>query len=139
MYYSIERRRRLRTLATTLAISLGSLALPAAALADGAIDPSFNTTGYHFGADGGGIDLDPVVDRVPTVRVPVVVQSDGKVVIGGREHTAAGEDFMTLVRYNVDGTLDASFGTAGYVRQQFPVTPGTPANPPRWGRAARSR
>ncbi|MDX6620068.1 MAG: hypothetical protein QOK36_2454 [Gaiellales bacterium] len=130
MSYSIERRRRLGPLAITLAISLGCLAIPAAALAaDGAIDPSFNGSGYHFATDGAGIDLDPVVDRVPTVRVPTVVQSDGKIVIGGR----GSDDFMTLVRYNVNGTLDTSFGTGGFVKQQFPVTPGTVANPPALG------
>ena len=130
MSYSIERRRRLGSLAITLAISVGSLAIPAAALAaDGAIDPSFNGSGYHFATDGTGISLDPVVDRVPTVRVPTVVQSDGKVVIGGR----GADNFMTLVRYNADGTLDTSFGTGGFVKRQFPVTPGTVANPPALG------
>ena len=126
-----ERPRRFVALATTLAICLGSLAIPAAALADGEIDPSFAAIGYHFGADGAGISLDPVVDRVPTVRVPTVVQSDGKIVIGGR----GADDFMTLVRYNADGTLDTSFGSdgTGFVRQQFPVTPGTDANPPALG------
>jgi uncharacterized delta-60 repeat protein len=127
--YSIGRGRRWRTFAMTLALSVGTLAVPAAALADGGIDTTFNGTGYHFGSDGAGIDLDPVVDRVPTVRVPVVVQSDGKVVIGGR----SADDFMTLVRYNADGTLDSTFGSGGVVRQQFPVTPGTVANPPALG------
>ena len=129
MSHSIERGRRLRTLALTLALSVGSLAVPAAALADGGIDSTFNGSGYHFGSDGAGIDLDPVVDRVPTVRVPVVAQSDGKIVIGGR----SADDFMTLVRYNVDGSLDTTFGSGGVVRQQFPVTPGTVANPPALG------
>jgi uncharacterized delta-60 repeat protein len=126
-----RRRRRFVALATTLAICLGSLAIPAAALADGEIDPSFAAIGYHFGADGAGISLDPVVDRVPTVRVPTVVQSDGKIVIGGR----GADDFMTLVRYNSDGTLDTSFGSdgTGFVRRQFPVTPGTVAKPPALG------
>jgi uncharacterized delta-60 repeat protein len=100
-------------------------------LADGAIDTSFNGSGYRFANSNGqdGISLDPVVDRVPTVRVGTVVQSDGKIVIGGR----AADNFMTLVRYNVDGSLDSSFGTGGFVRRQFPVTPGTTANPPALG------
>ncbi len=133
MSHSTERRRRrFVALATTLAICLGSLAIPAAALADGEIDPSFAAIGYHFGADGAGISLDPVVDRVPTVRVPTVVQSDGKIVIGGRSN----DDYMTLVRYNADGSLDTSFGdaaTPGFVRQQFEVTPGTATSPPALG------
>ena len=47
--HSISRRRRWRTCATTLALTLGSLAVPAAALADGQLDPAFNGTGYHLG------------------------------------------------------------------------------------------
>lgn len=128
---SVVRRRGRRFVATTLALSFGGLAVPAAALADGAIDTSFNGSGYHFASPNGqdGISLDPVVDRVPTVRVATVVQSDGKIVIGGR----SANDFMTLVRYNADGSLDTSFGTGGFVRREFPVTPGTAANPPALG------
>ena len=131
MSSSVVRRRGWRFVATTLALSFGSLAVPAAALADGAIDTSFNGSGYHFASPNGqdGISLDPVVDRVPTVRVATVVQSDGKIVIGGR----SANDFMTLVRYNADGSLDTSFGTGGFVRREFPVTPGTAANPPALG------
>ena len=118
MSSSVVRRRGWRFLATTLALSFGSLAVPAAALADGAIDTSFNGSGYHFASADGqdGISLDPVVDRVPTVRVATVVQSDGKIVIGGR----SADDFMTLVRYNADGSLDTSFGTGGFVRRAVP-------------------
>ena len=49
-----HRRRRWRTLATTVALTLGSLAMPAAALADGQLDPAFNGTGYHVGTVGRG-------------------------------------------------------------------------------------
>ena len=38
MSHSMYRRRRWRTFATTLALTLGSLAVPAAALADGPAD-----------------------------------------------------------------------------------------------------
>ena len=44
--------------ATTLALTLGSLALPAAALADGQLDPTYNGTGYHVGT------VAEVTDRV---------------------------------------------------------------------------
>ncbi|MES5818732.1 calcium-binding protein [Streptomyces sp. RG80] len=44
----------------------------------------------------------------------VAVQSTGKILVSG----GTGEDF-TLVRYNLDGTLDGGFGTGGVVRTDF--------------------
>jgi uncharacterized delta-60 repeat protein len=79
-------------------------------LADGSPDPA-------FGGDG----------QVTTQRgasshaVAAVVQSDGKVVVGGRVQPVAGEfdsDFL-LVRYNTDGSLDTTFGDGGLVTTSF--------------------
>lgn len=39
----------------------------------------------------------------------IVVQSDGKIIVAGRE----GSNLVTLVRYNSNGSLDSSFGSAG--------------------------
>jgi hypothetical protein len=78
--HSMYRRRRWRTCATTLALTLGSLTIPAAALADGAIDPNFNSgMGYRVSAPGDGLMLAGSVTRVATV-----VQSDGRIVVGGQ-------------------------------------------------------
>lgn len=44
----------------------------------------------------------------------VAVQSDGKVVIGGTSSNGTNNDFA-LARYNVDGSLDTSFGGDGKV------------------------
>ena len=73
MSHSITRRRRWRTFATTLALTLGSLAVPAAALADGQLDPAFNGTGLHVGTVGEG-----TVFANTDNRIPMVVQSDGR-------------------------------------------------------------
>ena len=108
MSQSMYRRRRWRAFATTLALTLGSLAVPAAALADGLIDPNFNGTGYNVGPLFSGQDN----------RVPMVIQSDGKIVVGG----AAG-GAMTLMRYNLDGTVDTGFGSGGIAQRQFAGTP----------------
>lgn len=80
-------------------------------LADGEPDPA-------FGDDG----------RVTTVTgassraTAVVVQPDGKIVVGGVVQPVAGEidseDYL-LVRYNTDGSLDPTFGEAGVVTQSF--------------------
>lgn len=64
----------------------------------GDLDPTFNGTGtaaYSFGAS--------------TEAYGTAVQSDGKVVVTGYGNVAF------LERYNVDGTLDSSFGTGGIV------------------------
>jgi len=42
----------------------------------------------------------------------VAVQADGKILVSGYTNTGGADDFVT-VRYNVDGTLDSFFGTAG--------------------------
>jgi uncharacterized delta-60 repeat protein len=50
----------------------------------------------------------------------VVVQDDGKVVVGGYSWTAQGNTEGVLVRYNTDGTLDSSFGQGGVVQINLP-------------------
>ena len=87
MSQSMYRRRRWRTFAATLALTLGSLAIPAAALADGQLDPTFNGTGYHVGTAAEGT----VFNNTDT-RIPMIVQANGSVVIGGSR------GFMTLLR-----------------------------------------
>jgi uncharacterized delta-60 repeat protein len=107
------RRRRWRTFATTVALTLGSLAVPAAALADGQLDPLYNGTGYHVGTVGEGT----VFSNTDT-RIPMIVQANGSVVIGGSRGGA-----MTLVRYTPTGALDTSFGVGGFASAQFSGTP----------------
>jgi uncharacterized delta-60 repeat protein len=111
--YSNHRRRRWRTLATTLALTFGSLAIPAAAMADGQLDPAFNGTGYHVGTVAEGT----VFNNVDT-RIPMIVQGNGSVVIGGSRG-----GFMTLARYTAAGALDTSFGVGGFATAQFSGTP----------------
>jgi len=48
----------------------------------------------------------------------VQLQSDGKIVVGGRSWNGSDEDF-TLVRFNADGSLDSTFGSAGVVSTDF--------------------
>jgi uncharacterized delta-60 repeat protein len=44
----------------------------------------------------------------------IAIQPDGKIVVGGNTHLA-GISYFTLVRYNIDGSLDNTFGNAGKV------------------------
>jgi uncharacterized delta-60 repeat protein len=50
----------------------------------------------------------------------VVLQDDGKIVVGGYSYTAQGTTEGVLVRYNTDGTLDTSFGQGGVVQINLP-------------------
>ena len=113
MSHSMYRRRRWRAFATTLALTLGSLALPAAALADGQLDPTYNGTGYHVGTVAEGT----VFNNTDT-RIPMIVQANGSVVIGGSRG-----GFMTLARYTPTGALDTTFGAGGFATAQFSGTP----------------
>jgi uncharacterized delta-60 repeat protein len=117
MSHPIVGRRVRRACTLILAIGCAALAAPAAALADGQLDPSFNGTGSHVGTAAEGLIFSNAENRIP-----MVVQSDGKIVAGGSRGGA-----MTLVRYNADGTIDTSFGNNGFVTRQFA---GTPAGAP---------
>ena len=113
MSHSMYRRRRWRTVATTLALTLGSLAIPAAALADGLIDPNFNGTGYHPGSAAEGTVLGPATTASrwssrPTARSSSAARAGGA---------------MTLIRYNLDGSVDTTFGNGGVAQRQFAGTP----------------
>jgi uncharacterized delta-60 repeat protein len=43
----------------------------------------------------------------------VAIQDDGKIVVGGTSFTSTGATEGVLVRYNTDGSLDKTFGSAG--------------------------
>jgi uncharacterized delta-60 repeat protein len=61
-------------------------------LPNGTIDSSFNV----------GLGADAIVETL-------LVQSDGKIVVGGRFSTFNGSGFNRLVRLNSDGSIDTSF------------------------------
>lgn len=80
--------------------------------ADGSPDNGFNTTGKVttvVGAGGGGI-------TISDSAYSVVVQSDGRIVVGGQSNTSIGYQYMfALVRYNTNGSLDTGFNGTGKV------------------------
>ena len=81
-------------------------------LPDGSLDPTFGATGVvtpTFNAYNG--------DNV----LALALQPDGRIVIGGLTHDNSGNAQGVLARYMPDGTLDATFGTAGEV---IVATPG---------------
>ena len=75
---------------------------------DGSLDTSFGA--------GGKVTTDfASTDDIP---YSVTVQTDGKIVVAGMTDPGAAANFG-LVRYNVDGSLDASFGIGGKVVTDF--------------------
>lgn len=70
-------------------------------LDDGALDNSFGTNGT-------------VLFTTPSGGTAVVIQPDGKILVGGASGTVAGLD-VYLARLNTDGTMDNSFGVNGSV------------------------
>lgn len=86
-------------------LALLQLACPLVLTAQaGSFDPSFNGVGYNITAIGNNDDL----------AQTLWLQPDGKILVAGESHSGASID-AAVVRYNADGTLDASFGTGGKV------------------------
>jgi len=83
---------------------------------DGRLDTSFGggkvITKFENSADG----IAP--GEVSAQAYSVAVQPDGKIVVAGEANIEGEEDFA-LVRYNDDGTLDATFGAGGKVITDF--------------------
>jgi uncharacterized delta-60 repeat protein len=77
---------------------------------NGALDPSFNLSGFAdttFLASG-------VAGLLPDVCNAVAVQSDGKIVTAGYTQQN-GFEHVALIRYATDGMLDGMFGSGGKV------------------------
>ena len=82
--------------------------------ADGRLDTGFGsggivTTDFGSGEAGGR----PALDRAGGVAI----ESDGKIVVGGS--TRGDHQAFAVARYNIDGSLDSSFGVGG--KAQIPA------------------
>jgi uncharacterized delta-60 repeat protein len=75
---------------------------------NGSLDNTFDTDGKKV------TSITPYSDMAQDVAL----QSDGKIVIGGKG-TPVGPEQYALVRYNTDGSLDNSFDTDGMVLTAF--------------------
>lgn len=69
---------------------------------DGTLDTSFNGSGYVMTTVPGGSGY----------AIAIEFQDDGKIV------TASGPNF-TVVRHNIDGSLDTTFGSMGFSQYQY--------------------
>jgi uncharacterized delta-60 repeat protein len=109
---AIPSRRRLRA-AAVAGVLAAALTGGTAALADGQLDTTFNGGTPRVGTNAQGLAW-----STQSVRIPAVVQADGRIVVAGQRAGAA-----TLARFNTDGTLDTSYGTGGFVTARFAGTP----------------
>jgi len=82
---------------------------------DGSLDSSFGSGGKVF----------TPVPQFGYLKT-LALQTDGKIVAVGLAHPNGDADYA-VARYNVDGTLDSSFGNQGIVTTDFNSTPGNPS------------
>src|SRR4030095_5100102 len=75
---------------------------------NGSLDPTFNSDGRVTTPIGQGDDG----------IYSIAVQSDGKLVAAGSSNNGSTDDFA-IVRYNLDGSLDATFDADGKGKTQI--------------------
>jgi uncharacterized delta-60 repeat protein len=83
----------------------------------GMLDPRFNA--------GAPAEIDPVSPYITGEATAVVALSDGSVIVGGIESSAAddnsySQDSVFLLKVSSTGTLDTTFGTAGFAPSPIP-------------------
>lgn len=80
--------------------------------ANGTLDTTFSSDGKATFEFGAAADFEEAT--------AVVVQPDGKIVVGGDYAVSGSQDkFFALTRFNVDGSVDTTFGVAGKVLKNF--------------------
>src|SRR5262249_32302943 len=80
---------------------------------DGTLDTSFGGTGIVTTASGSDTT---VRTRAIAIYPNAGTPNDGKIVAVGEGFPSAGGGTWVLARYNPDGSLDTTFGTAGIVQ-----------------------
>jgi len=80
--------------------------------ADGSVDATFGTSGY---------EIFDIPDSSDDHASAIALQTNGKIIQGGT-CTISGTNQFCIVRYNVDGSIDSTFGTNGYFIYQVPGT-----------------
>jgi uncharacterized delta-60 repeat protein len=78
---------------------------------DGSIDNTFNDSGLVVTTTGATVEI----------AYKVLVQPDQKIIIAGYRAGLASADFV-LLRYNIDGSMDSTYGVDGLVLTDFGTT-----------------
>src|SRR5262249_21212472 len=74
--------------------------------ADGSLDASFGTGGI-------AVVIPPPAPSIPGQARNVVLETDGKIVVGGREDSPTSGSAIMVARLNADGSVDTTFGVNG--------------------------
>jgi uncharacterized delta-60 repeat protein len=80
--------------------------------AGGGADTTFGTAGQT---------VTPAIGQVMEPVRSSLLQPDGKLIIGGSASTTYSTQSFALERYNADGSVDTTFGTAGQVLANFTI------------------
>jgi uncharacterized delta-60 repeat protein len=106
-----RRRSPLRQRASSLSVQAAEVMEERRLLSGGALDPTFGT--------GGILTTDVGTDTGHAYAVATYAQTgtanDGKIIVGGYNYRPNSKIEFALVRYNLDGSLDKSFGGTGEV------------------------
>lgn len=82
---------------------------------DGSLDSTFDNDGIVTTAVG-----TTIYESISDPFLSMVIQADGKIIIAGSSKNSNSIFCYTLVRYNVDGSLDNTFGINGIVITSTP-------------------
>jgi uncharacterized delta-60 repeat protein len=89
------------------------------------IDSNYNFAVVRFNSNGSrdnsfGINgvVSTQIGPSSSIAYSAAIQNDGKIIIGGKSSNGSNNDFC-LARYNINGTLDNSFGTDGIVTTEI--------------------
>ena len=78
--------------------------------ANGSLDTNFGN---------GGIVTTDIPSNNNSELLSLALQADGKIIAGGRAHNDGVTNRFALARYNVNGSLDSTFGVSGIVTTVF--------------------
>lgn len=76
---------------------------------NGTLDSSFNLIGKSI------LKIGTSHDNLTSIAI----QQDGKIIVAGYSHVNDSELTLVLVRFNLNGTLDSTFGNYGIVKSQY--------------------
>lgn len=79
---------------------------------------SFAGSGYRDSSFGAGGFVLPIIGAAYDYFSDILVMSDGRVLMAGtlKDNASNSQNYLLLMRYNADGSLDTSLGGTGYIR-----------------------
>ncbi len=79
----------------------------------------FDSLGNLDNSFGKGGKVSTDINQLTQTGSRLLLQPDGKVILGGKDVSASGKSKFTLLRYHDNGTIDNGFGNSGVVSEDF--------------------